>query len=89
MFADGITSTARRRIYPDLQRHYSGYVGWRGTVAETDLSAETVDLVKAFESYVVSDAGQTAAADAAKSAPLSKDLQDKALKSIESIKVKS
>ena len=50
---------------------------------------ETVDLVKAFENYVVSEAGQTAAADAAKSAPLSKDLQDKALKSIESIKVKS
>jgi phosphate transport system substrate-binding protein len=50
---------------------------------------ETVDLVKAFDSYVVSEAGQKAAADAAKSAPLSKDLQDKALKSIESIKVKS
>ncbi|MDQ0823119.1 phosphate transport system substrate-binding protein [Arthrobacter sp. V4I6] len=50
---------------------------------------ETVDLVKAFESYVVSDTGQQAAADAAKSAPLSKTLQDKALKSIESIKVKS
>jgi phosphate transport system substrate-binding protein len=50
---------------------------------------KTVDLVKAFESYVVSDAGQSAAAEAAKSAPLSKTLQDKALKSIESIKVKS
>jgi phosphate transport system substrate-binding protein len=50
---------------------------------------ETVDLVKAFDSYVVSDAGQTAAAESAKSAPLSKALQDKALKSIESLKVKS
>jgi len=50
---------------------------------------ETVDLVKAFEKYVVSETGQQAAADAAKSAPLSKTLQDKALKSIESIKVKS
>ncbi len=49
----------------------------------------TADLVKAFESYVVSDAGQIAAAEAAKSAPLSKTLQDKALKSIESIKAKS
>jgi phosphate transport system substrate-binding protein len=45
--------------------------------------------VKAFDSYVVSDAGQQAAAAAAKSAPLSKSLQEKALKSIESIKVKS
>ncbi|MET4093683.1 phosphate ABC transporter substrate-binding protein PstS [Arthrobacter sp. UYCu712] len=50
---------------------------------------ETVDLVKGFEKYVVSDAGQQAAADAAKSAPLSKTLQEKALKSIEAIKVKS
>ena len=32
---------------------------------------ETVDLVKAFENYVVSEAGQKTAADAAKSAPLS------------------
>ena len=53
VFADGITSTARRRIYPDLQRHYSGYVGWRGTVAETDLSAETVDLVGDSLNYTV------------------------------------
>ncbi len=48
-----------------------------------------MDLVKAFENYVVSDAGQKAAADAAKSAPLSKTLQDKATAAIESIKVKS
>lgn len=50
---------------------------------------ETVDLVKAFETYVVSEEGQKAAADAAKSAPLSAELQAKALKTIESIKVKS
>ncbi|MGZ4660855.1 MAG: substrate-binding domain-containing protein, partial [Arthrobacter sp.] len=58
-------------------------------VCTTYADQKTADLVKAFESYVVSDAGQKAAADAAKSAPLSKALQDKALKSIESIKVKS
>ena len=50
---------------------------------------ETVDLVKAFENYVVSDAGQQAAADSAKSAPLSPALAEKAVKAIESIKVKS
>ncbi|MDQ5861076.1 MAG: phosphate ABC transporter substrate-binding protein PstS, partial [Actinomycetota bacterium] len=50
---------------------------------------ETVDLVKAFESYVVSDAGQKTAADSAKSAPLSSALAEKAVKAIESIKVKS
>ena len=50
---------------------------------------ETVDLVKAFENYVVSDAGQQVAADSAKSAPLSPALAEKAVKAIESIKVKS
>ncbi|MDR7158170.1 phosphate ABC transporter substrate-binding protein PstS [Arthrobacter sp. BE255] len=50
---------------------------------------ETVDLVKAFENYVVSDEGQKVAADSAKSAPLSSTLAAKAVKAIESIKVKS
>ena len=38
---------------------------------------------------MVSDAGQKAAADSAKSAPLSETLRDKAQKAIDSIKVKS
>ena len=49
----------------------------------------TVDLVKAWENYVVSDAGQKAAAAAAKSAPLSSNLAAKAKTAIDSIKVKS
>jgi phosphate transport system substrate-binding protein len=49
----------------------------------------TVDLVKAWENYVVSDAGQKAAASAAKSAPLSSALAAKAKTAIASIKVKS
>jgi phosphate transport system substrate-binding protein len=52
-------------------------------------SQETVDLVKAFENYVVSEEGQQAAADSAKSAPLSSALAEKATKAIESVKVKS
>ncbi|XAS67649.1 phosphate ABC transporter substrate-binding protein PstS [Micrococcaceae bacterium Sec5.7] len=58
-------------------------------VCTTYEKQETVDLVKAFENYVVSDAGQKAAADSAKSAPLSPALAEKAVKAIESIKVKS
>ena len=50
---------------------------------------ETADLVKAFENYVVSEEGQQAAASAAKSAPLTKALQEKAKAAIESIKAKS
>jgi phosphate transport system substrate-binding protein len=58
-------------------------------VCSTYANQETVDLVKAFENYVVSDEGQKAAADAAKSAPLSSELAAKTAKAIESIKVKS
>ncbi|HKU29620.1 phosphate ABC transporter substrate-binding protein PstS [Arthrobacter sp. NyZ413] len=58
-------------------------------VCSTYDSQATADLVKAFESYVVSDAGQQAAASAAKSAPLSKALQDKAKAAVASIKAKA
>lgn len=58
-------------------------------VCSTYDTKETADLVKAFENYVVSDAGQQAAADAAKSAPLSTTLAEKAKKSIDSIKAKA
>ncbi|MDP5227018.1 MULTISPECIES: phosphate ABC transporter substrate-binding protein PstS [Arthrobacter] len=56
-------------------------------VCSTYKDQATVDLVKAFENYVVSDAGQQAASDAAKSAPLSKALQTKAQAAIAGIKV--
>ncbi|MBT2521069.1 phosphate ABC transporter substrate-binding protein PstS [Arthrobacter sp. ISL-28] len=58
-------------------------------VCSTYDKQETVDLVKAFEKYVVSEEGQKAAAESAKSAPLSAALTEKATKAIESIKVKS
>lgn len=45
VFADGISSTARRRLMPDVHPEYSGYVGWRGTVPETHLTAETHALL--------------------------------------------
>ena len=49
----------------------------------------TVDLVKAFGSFVLSDEGQKQATDAAKSAPLSAELAAKAKASIDSISVAS
>jgi 2,6-dihydroxypyridine 3-monooxygenase len=39
--ADGISSMARRALLPDIESRYAGYVGWRGTVAESELSPET------------------------------------------------
>jgi phosphate transport system substrate-binding protein len=58
-------------------------------LCSTYAKQETVDLVKAFEKYVLSEEGQKAAAESAKSAPLSSTLAEKAVKSVESIKVKS
>jgi 2,6-dihydroxypyridine 3-monooxygenase len=55
VFADGISSTGRRRLLPDVAPVYSGYVGWRGTVPETDVSAETHALLDDALSYAVGD----------------------------------
>ncbi|MCK0173159.1 FAD-dependent monooxygenase [Mycolicibacterium sp. F2034L] len=41
VFADGVTSAARRRISPATELTYAGYVGWRGTVPEKRLSPDT------------------------------------------------
>ncbi|HEY5853195.1 MAG TPA: FAD-dependent monooxygenase [Aldersonia sp.] len=53
VFADGITSAARERFDPDAALHYSGYVGWRGTVPVADLSADTRDLMDDAITYSV------------------------------------
>ncbi len=37
--ADGVKSTARSLLLPDSRPSYSGYVGWRGTALESELSA--------------------------------------------------
>jgi 2,6-dihydroxypyridine 3-monooxygenase len=41
VFADGVASTARSKLLPDVVAQYSGYVAWRGVVPETELSAAT------------------------------------------------
>jgi len=46
VYADGITSAARRRLMPEAGMRYSGYVAWRGLVPERDLSAETRLVLK-------------------------------------------
>lgn len=43
--ADGIQSTARRRLLPEVGRTYSGYVGWRGALSETALSKEALAVI--------------------------------------------
>lgn len=55
VFADGITSTARRRLFPELGREYSGYVAWRGTVREDRVTPETHALLADALTYSVAD----------------------------------
>ncbi len=41
--ADGVRSTVRRQLQPNVRLVYSRYVGWRGMVEEKDLSSPTHD----------------------------------------------
>ncbi len=53
--ADGVHSTARRILLPEVDATYAGYVGWRGTVAEGDLSASTFALLDGTITYHLLD----------------------------------
>lgn len=53
VFADGISSTGRRRLLPDVEPSYAGYVGWRGTVPENQITASSLDVLLDSLSYVV------------------------------------
>ncbi|KAI0145935.1 hypothetical protein F4776DRAFT_660810 [Hypoxylon sp. NC0597] len=44
--ADGPDSFVRSKYLPDTKRQYVGYIAWRGTVPEADVSAETRDVFK-------------------------------------------
>ena len=44
--ADGAQSPARRLLYPELEPQYAGYVAWRGTLPERDM---TSGLMKTFD----------------------------------------
>lgn len=39
--ADGVSSTVRSHLLPEVAPRYAGYVGWRGTVGEEQLSTDT------------------------------------------------
>lgn len=53
VFADGISSTGRRRLLPEVVPQYSGYVGWRGTVPENEVSAATHALLSDSLAYAI------------------------------------
>ncbi|WP_239154118.1 hypothetical protein [Amycolatopsis sp. FDAARGOS 1241] len=58
VFADGISSTGRKRMFPDLDRQYSGYVGWRGAVREDQASRDTHELLADSLTYSIAPATQ-------------------------------
>jgi 2-polyprenyl-6-methoxyphenol hydroxylase-like FAD-dependent oxidoreductase len=50
--ADGPSSTIRKEYYPDVKRKYAGYVAWRGTVPEDQVSQAAADVfVEKFPFY--------------------------------------
>lgn len=51
--ADGIHSPSRRRLLPGLVPRYAGYVGWRGTVNEAELSPATFEALRSAITYAV------------------------------------
>jgi 2,6-dihydroxypyridine 3-monooxygenase len=51
--ADGVASTARRILAPEAEPRYAGYVGWRGTVEEEELSPETFGALSEVITYHV------------------------------------
>jgi len=55
VFADGISSTGRRRLLPEVEPSYSGYLGWRGTVDECDVSPRTLELLIDCLGYALTD----------------------------------
>ncbi|MBW3664426.1 MAG: FAD binding domain-containing protein [Actinobacteria bacterium] len=54
--ADGIASTARSLLLPQVEPEYAGYVAWRGTVPEAELTEATFeDLRDAITYQLVPD----------------------------------
>jgi 2-polyprenyl-6-methoxyphenol hydroxylase-like FAD-dependent oxidoreductase len=49
--ADGLRSSVRRQVAPDVQPIYSGYYIWRGAPNEADLSAETLQCLFPYVAF--------------------------------------
>jgi 2,6-dihydroxypyridine 3-monooxygenase len=51
--ADGVGSAARARLLPEVEPAYAGYVAWRGTLPERELSASTRKVLSDAITYQV------------------------------------
>ena len=55
--ADGISSGARARLLPGAEARYAGYVAWRATVPESDLSSASFETLRDSITYGLLPAG--------------------------------
>ena len=46
-------------MLPDVSLEYAGYVAWRGTVEESELTSETLDALREAITYHVMKEGHT------------------------------
>jgi 2,6-dihydroxypyridine 3-monooxygenase len=53
--ADGISSTARAQLMPEITPKYAGYVAWRGTLPESSLSSQARKTLGDALTYQVLD----------------------------------
>jgi len=51
--ADGVRSTVRSLLFPDVRPRYAGYVGWRGTLPIDRLPASGLDVLTRVLAYHV------------------------------------
>ena len=55
--ADGPGSSIRKMLCPGTERTYVGYVAWRGTVDESQVSEETKTLFRTCLNYFIYEDG--------------------------------
>ena len=55
--ADGISSSTRARLLPEAGMRYAGYVAWRATVTETDLTAASFEVLRDSITYCLLPSG--------------------------------
>lgn len=53
VLADGVLSTGRQRLFPGVEPVYSGYVAWRGTIAERDIPARVLERIDDTITYAL------------------------------------
>jgi 2,6-dihydroxypyridine 3-monooxygenase len=57
IFADGINSVGRRRLAPEAEPHYAGYVAWRGTIDTNQVEPAAFEALADAITYHLLPAG--------------------------------